>query len=173
MKEALILLTWKDFRLRIFAYVTMAIAIALVQTSFIYIIEIDGFTPDLLLLLIVWVVLQEGRFRGLVFAFSAGLLLDFASTGNLGVNALAKIISAFSVGFFCDIEKKKTNTHSFRFVWFVILASLINFSVFYMLNMNYLEFSWSSYFFLSIPASTIYTSVLASIFISLLPRRRY
>lgn len=170
MKDLLQLFTWKDIRTRGLIYVIFALITAPIQTSLIYIIEIDEYSPDLLLLLVVWIVLKEGRFRGIVFAFSAGLLLDFISSGNLGVNALAKTVSAFGVGFFFKAEKKEANTHTFRFVWFVMLGSIINFAIYYFLNMDYLEFSWDSYFFLNIPASSVYTSVLASIIVLLFPK---
>jgi rod shape-determining protein MreD len=54
--------------------------------------------PDLVIILICFYTLRFGQFRGVVYAGTAGLVLDSASGFILGPNILANATAAFLVG---------------------------------------------------------------------------
>lgn len=61
-----------------------------------------GVKPDFVLIIVVYIGLFFGAFRGEILGFSGGLLEDILSGGPLGINALTKSI----IGFLSGIIKK-------------------------------------------------------------------
>lgn len=78
----------------------LLIALALlIQASLAARASIFGVTPDLVLLVLVYIGISGGRVDGVVFGFLAGLLQDTYAPGHMGTNALAKSIVGFVVGY--------------------------------------------------------------------------
>ncbi len=61
-------------------------------------ISIDGVVPDLVLTIAVCAGLTGGPQRGAIIGFWAGLLIDLARPGPVGVSALAMCLVAFLAG---------------------------------------------------------------------------
>lgn len=61
---------------------------AIVQVSAISSVHLLGATPDLLLVVLVSVALLRGAVTGAISGFAAGLVVDVATLGTLGVSAL-------------------------------------------------------------------------------------
>ena len=162
----------KDPKLRIIFYSVLAIIISLIQVTFIPIIQIEGFTPDLLVILICWVSLSEGRFTGIILGFFAGILFDAMSFELLGVNALSKAITGFIAGSWHNEDKVYQNTRNIKFVLIVVITAIVNNLINYLLFLDIKTFTWSSYFFQSVPASAAYTAILATIPMLLLIERK-
>lgn len=58
-----------------------------------------GFTPDLLLVFVVFVSILDGRKAGAIYGFLCGLLLDFYMARYVGVNALSMGLTGFLAGY--------------------------------------------------------------------------
>jgi rod shape-determining protein MreD len=71
---------------------------AVAQVSIFSQIDAFGATPDLLLVTLVGVALLRGSVAGAVGGFSAGLMLDTASLGTLGLTSLVLTLAGFWIG---------------------------------------------------------------------------
>lgn len=68
------------------------------QASVVPSLSIGGITPDLPLILTVFVALRRGPELGCIVGFFAGFLQDVAGGGLIGVQALTKALAGFSMG---------------------------------------------------------------------------
>jgi rod shape-determining protein MreD len=71
---------------------------AVAQVSIFAQIDAYGATPDLLLVTLVAVSLLRGSVAGALGGFFAGLLVDTASLGTLGLSSLALTLAGFWIG---------------------------------------------------------------------------
>ena len=70
----------------------------LAQWSVAPVLSLGGITPDLPLIVTVFVALQRGPVTGCLTGFVAGFLQDMAGGGLLGVQALTKALAGFGMG---------------------------------------------------------------------------
>jgi rod shape-determining protein MreD len=73
-------------------------AAAIVQVSIFSQIHVFGAVPDLLLVTLVAVALLRGSVAGAVGGFFAGLIVDTATLGTLGLTSLVLTLSGFWIG---------------------------------------------------------------------------
>lgn len=73
-------------------------AAAIVQVSVVAQIGLVGGTPDVLLVTLVGVALLRGSITGAVGGFFAGLLLDTARLGTLGLSSLLLTVAGYWIG---------------------------------------------------------------------------
>src|SRR5690606_37603981 len=85
---------------RYVAYALIAIVLSLIQFSLLNFVVVQGITPDLLLILVVWIAIREGRFTGTIAGFLIGLTLDIITFDLIGINAFTKTIAGFIAGSF-------------------------------------------------------------------------
>jgi rod shape-determining protein MreD len=76
----------------------MLFVAALVQVTVLNRIEILGGTPDLLLLTLVGVSLLRGSVFGAAGGFGAGLVVDTADLGTLGLTSLVLTVAGYWIG---------------------------------------------------------------------------
>ena len=72
--------------------------VVLLQTTVLGIVAVRGVTPDLLLILLVFLALRRGSMSGQVAGFAGGLLEDLVSLAPLGFHALVRTLVGFSAG---------------------------------------------------------------------------
>jgi len=142
--------------LKIIYYALATLLICVLQLSFSYLISIYGVTPDLLILLVIWVTLFEGKLYGLIFAFSVGILFDFLSMNVVGVNALTKTIVAYLASFFYQEKEFWNIIRSNKFFLICFLATLLHNIVYYFIMVELTDSIFAIYFKFVI-GSTIYT----------------
>ncbi len=73
------------------------LVVLVLQSTFLYRIEIGGIRPDLLVGFVVYFAWMRGPVAGTIAGFSIGLLQDLDAPGPLGLNALAKSVVGFLV----------------------------------------------------------------------------
>jgi rod shape-determining protein MreD len=73
--------------------------IFLLQTTWARHLQIAGLQPDLILLTVVFIALFAGQIEACLLGFAVGLCQDAYSPQDLGLNALAKSLVGFAVGF--------------------------------------------------------------------------
>lgn len=76
--------------------IVLGVALVL-QSAFLYKIEIAGIRPDLLVAFVVYFGWMRGPVAGSIAGFSIGLMQDLDAPGPLGLNALAKTVVGFAV----------------------------------------------------------------------------
>jgi rod shape-determining protein MreD len=81
--------------LRLAAVVFVA---AIIQVSAISALHVLGATPDLLLVVLVSAALLRGSLTGAIAGFAAGLIVDVATLGTLGVTALLLTLVGYWAG---------------------------------------------------------------------------
>jgi rod shape-determining protein MreD len=71
---------------------------ALIQSTFLDYLRIQGIKPDILLVLVIFIGLEADKSFGLKAGLFAGLLKDLLSAGPLGLNTLAFGLTGFILG---------------------------------------------------------------------------
>jgi rod shape-determining protein MreD len=80
------------------AFLLLAFGGSLAQSSVVPALSVSGITPDLPLIVTVFVALQRGPAAGCLAGFVAGFLQDMAGGGLIGVQALTKALAGFMMG---------------------------------------------------------------------------
>ena len=73
-------------------------AVVLLQTTVLGIVAVGGVTPDLQLILLVFLALRRGSMSGQLAGFAGGLLEDLVSLAPLGFHALVRTLVGFTSG---------------------------------------------------------------------------
>lgn len=79
-------------------WIVVVIATALMQTTWLDAVRLQGVLPDLTLLLVVYYALSEGEERAMFTGLLGGVFQDVASNAVLGHHVLCLVIIGFCVG---------------------------------------------------------------------------
>lgn len=143
-------------------YFLVGFVILLIQTAIVPLIEIEGVTPDLMTIFIVYVALKNGQIAGTVAGFISGLLMDLAINFVPGLSAFSKTVAGFVAGYFYSKTKIQVNTETLRFSAIVIFISTVDNIAYFLVDILGNSFSGVAIFKLII-GKTIYTSILSLI----------
>ncbi len=91
---------------RIIVWLIEIILCFLLQTSVFSYFTISGVVPNCILVLVISAAYTKGQNKAIVLGFISGLILDFMSSGNLGVCAIIYMIIAYLAGFTNKIYDK-------------------------------------------------------------------
>ena len=111
---------------RYFRSALIAIVLLLLQTTFVPYISLAGYLPDLFLPWLVILALRRGQMEVTVTGFAVGLLQDAAATKFFGLAALSKTVACFVAGYFFNENTTTQTLGSYRYVFIVMLCSLIH-----------------------------------------------
>lgn len=103
----------------------------LIQVNVVQFLTIDGISPDLLMIWIVYLALTEGQLRSTLWGFSIGLAFDFVTGNFIGLSALTKTICGFLAGYFFNENKTQLILGSYRILLIVLFVSLIHNTVYF------------------------------------------
>jgi rod shape-determining protein MreD len=99
---------------------TSAVVAQLVLGDLIAIMDV---IPDLIIIALCYISMREGRRRGMVWGFAAGLAEDLLSHSLLGAGAMARSVSAFMAG---TLLSERTFHHSYEAGFRVMEIALLN-----------------------------------------------
>jgi len=123
-------------------------------------ISIGFISPNLLILLLVFIALKVGQIRGTLIGFLIGLIFDFVSGGVVGSGMFAYTISGFTAGYFFDENNIGEDISFTKLLGIIFLVSLVN-NFFYtilgaseVMNMSIIFFEQSLF-------SAIYTALIS------------
>ncbi len=121
----------------------LLIALALLlQTSWVHKIAIFGTTPDIVLLVLVYIGMSEGQVEGTVFGFASGFLLDVYDPEAMGINTLANSMVGFAVGYSrIGIAAEEIRVQALLLFLASILHDLIYFTLYFISNPSAILFS--------------------------------
>jgi rod shape-determining protein MreD len=151
--------TW--YNLRFVIYGIIALLLSVVHVVFLNLVSVGGITPDLLIILVVWIAIREGQFIGILAGFGCGLLFDIVSLDVLGTNALAKTFAGFAAGYFFKEKNNELTLGSLKFIFAVIICAFIHNIIYFFFYLRPTEINFSGFFFRYGVASTLYTTVAA------------
>jgi rod shape-determining protein MreD len=142
-------------------YTMVALLLAVLDVILLDFISVGGLTPDLLLILVVWITLSEGQFVGLFAAFACGILYDVISVDIIGSNALAKVVVALIAGWFWKENSVQQNIGSYRFLIIVLISSIVHNLIYFFMYIKYSEINFLPFFLKYGIAISLYTTVFA------------
>lgn len=146
--------------LKIIYYSLATLFLCVVQLSFSYLISINDITPDLIILIVIWITLREGKLFGLISGFLIGILFDFISMNVIGINALTKTIVAYFVGYFYKENEFWNIIRSNKFFLIILISVFLHNALYYLLMIKLTDSIWWVYFKFSI-GSTLYTLIFS------------
>lgn len=138
----------------------------LIESNFSNYYALGNYTPDLFVILVIYISLREGKISGTISGFSIGLIQDLVfSVGFLGLSSFSKSLSGFLVGFF-------TNSRRARKYPGILIPAIIGISVSHIFTSVFRsvgseEGIISSVFQVSLP-SAIYTLIVANFVLMIL-----
>jgi len=148
-------------------YIAFFILCIILQITIIPLFSIKGISPDLIIILVISVSIQRGKFWGVVAGFSTGLVFDAFGTALVGLSSLANSISAFVAGFLLGEQVEQR----FGVIVGLILVSLLihDFLYYTILSIGTSIGFWVTLFKHVVPQS-FYTLIFMVIIHMVLPR---
>lgn len=151
----------RRFWIKLLIYAGFTTSFSFIQLSFSFLISLWGITPNLLLLLIIWICLAEGQLYGLFAGFIIGVFFDFTSMNIIGVNALANTVVAYVVGFFYKENELMQIIRSNKIFLIVLISSLAYNFIYYLILINVNQEGFLFLYFKYIFGTTLYTMLIS------------
>ena len=80
----------------------------LIESNLSRFYEIGSHTPDLILILLIFISIREGKIKGTAAGFTTGLIEDLiVSVGFLGLSSFTKSITGFIMGYFTESRRAR------------------------------------------------------------------
>jgi rod shape-determining protein MreD len=149
--------------LRYLAFAVTALLLAVFHVTLLPLVAIAGVVPDVLLLWVLWVAMNEGQTVGMLTGFGAGLAFDIVSADVIGSNALAKVVVAFIAGYWFKEGMQRERTGSWLYVVLVALCSVVHNLLYFFFYLRPTEISLPLFLLKYGVYTTLYTTVLAVI----------
>ena len=152
-------------------YIFISILLVIIQTTVIRLLSLEGITPDILAIWIVYLALKQGQVKAMVWGFCIGLLLDFVTGNFIGLSALTKTLCGFFAGYFFNENKTHFTLSSYRFLIVVFFASLFQNVIYFIIFTRGTEIGLLNAIFGFGIATTLYTATLALLPMFIFARR--
>ncbi|MDI6767739.1 MAG: rod shape-determining protein MreD [Bacteroidota bacterium] len=144
-------------------YLIFVYILIIIQTQVFQLLSINGITPDILTIWIVYVALTHGQLYATIWGFVAGLMFDLVMGNFIGLSALTKTVAGFTAGYFYEENKAPATLGSYRFLLLVLLVSIIHNTIYSIAFTRGSDLSvWEAFFNVGM-ATTFYTSALTLI----------
>ena len=142
-------------------YLFLTFFLIIIQTQAFKLLSLEGITPDILTIWIVYIALKRGQLQATLWGFVIGLLFDLTTGNFIGLAALTKTIAGFTAGYFFGENKAPATLASYQFVLIVLLVSLIHNSIYFIAFTRGSEIGLFKAIFQFGLATTFYTAALA------------
>jgi len=145
--------------------------ILIIQTTVIPFISINGITPDLIIIMLVFYSMRNGQVYGTVLGFFYGFLFDLITGSLLGSTMLSKTIAGFIAGYYSNENKREIYFKTYIFVLIVLLCSVIDLTINSFFSSLELNTSIVLLLFEQGVLPGIYTAVISAFVILFYPKR--
>lgn len=153
-------------------YAIAGLILLLVQLNLGY-IAVESITPDLLVVLTVFIALREGQFTAQLTGFVLGLLFDVISSDIIGTNALSKMLAGFVAGYFYNEQLSIADSiGGFRFLGVIALATLVHNIVYFFFQVQHTDLTFTGFFLRYGFAATLYTTVVSVVVMLVAARKQ-
>ncbi len=149
-------------------YGLVSLFLILLQTQVMRYLSLEGITPDILMIWIVYIALMSGQMHGIIWGFSVGVVFDLVTGNFIGLSALTKTICGFVAGYFFNENKTILTLRSYRFVIIVLIVSLVHNTIYFVIFTQGTDIGFIRAIFQFGLATALYTSTL-----TLLPMFRF
>lgn len=157
---------------RVLVYLALAVVLSLFHLLVVQYMSIGGVTPDLLLILVVWIALSTGQLPGTIAGFLVGLLMDGITGDVLGTNALAKTLAGFVAGYFFNENKVLLTLGHYPALLITLLCAILHNIAYYFFHVRYVGMTMNVFFLKYGLAAALFTTVLAIVPMLITARRR-
>lgn len=156
---------------KILKYVVLLVVFIVLQKSLIWLLAISTYniSPDLVIIVLAYIGVKEGKIMGMIFGFFAGLLIDILGGTFIGLQALSYTLACFIAGFFKKEDGKFLKNQYFLLVVFII--SLVSNFVYYSIYFQGSNIQYLVVLMRYVVTSSTYTVIVSLIYL-LLPRRK-
>ncbi|HRE41146.1 MAG TPA: rod shape-determining protein MreD [Ignavibacteria bacterium] len=153
-------------------YFVVLVILIFLQKSVVWLISISSYniTPDIIVIMIIYIGVKKGHIEGAIFGFIAGLILDFVSGSFVGLSALCYTISGFTAGYFHRPDDEKF-LEKFNFLIVVFPVVLLCNMIYFLIFSQGVTLGFGDIFFKIILSSTTYTTLISLVFV-FLPKRK-
>jgi len=103
----------------------------MLQTKVMRLLTLEGITPDILAIWVVYLALKQGQLAGTLWGFCIGLAFDFVTGSFIGLSALTKTICGFTAGYFYNENKTPIILSSYRFLLIILFVTLVHNTVYF------------------------------------------
>ena len=134
----------------------MSILALILQNSFVPLVEIGAWRPDLIILVVIFIGLRHGAAGGTIAGFLLGILQDTFSPHPVGISALANTITGFLAG---QVRPLKLAFNAR--ILALILLILIQGSLFFLIYQIQTDVSFFYLVATRVFPNTIYTFIIA------------
>lgn len=107
-------------------YLFISFLLIIIQSQVMRLLSLEGMTPDILAIWVVYIALRHGQLRGTVWGFCIGLFFDLVTGNFIGLSALTKTVCGFVAGYFYNENKTVMMLTSYRFSLVVLIVSFIH-----------------------------------------------
>lgn len=146
-------------------YVLAFIVLIVIQVSFMWLLAVSKYniTPDLVIILVIYLGYSRGHIPGMISGFLSGLTLDLLSGSFIGLSALTYCMAGFISGYFNrqpgDESSKKVSV-----IGIIFMCTLVAYTIFFAVYFQGSSISFADIFLKYVITTTIYTTVFGLIF---------
>lgn len=146
-------------------YAIFFAVLIVIQVSFIWLISISKYniTPDLVIILVIFMGYTRGHIAGMVSGFVSGLILDILGGSFIGLSALSYSLAGFISGYFNRQLSEKAERKT-SMIAIIFICTLISYSIFFGIYFQGSTISYPEVFLTYVITTTFYTSVFGLIF---------
>lgn len=157
--------------MRVVEYSLLLILALILQTTWVYQLDVAAIRPDLIVLVLLYIALAAGSFQATILGFAVGFVQDIDMPDNLGLNALLKSTLGFAVGW----ARSRIRAESVQVLAVVIFAAVLVHDLAYYLGDSGIAWSDVPYFWLRYGLGrALYTTLVGALLYGCLQlRRRY
>ena len=107
--------------------------LVLVQVQMMRLLTLEGITPDILAVWVVYLALKEGQMRAMFWGFGVGLFYDLWTGDFVGLSTLSMTICGFIAGYFYNENKTQLTLGSYRFLLIVLAATFVHTTIYFII----------------------------------------
>jgi rod shape-determining protein MreD len=146
-------------------YSIILLVLVIVQKTLIWLIAVTNYeiTPDIVLIGIVYVGIRKGKLVSSIGGFIFGLIIDMFSFSFLGLSALSKCAGGFVSGYFNSENKIERYTHTYVFIFIILLCSFINNIIYFEIYFQGTNLSFIEILIRYIIPTSVYTALVGII----------
>ena len=143
----------------------MFLILIVLQVTFISLLALSKYniTPDLVIIMVIYMGYTRGHIAGMVSGFVAGLILDILSGSFIGLSALSYSLAGFISGYFCRQTSEGSSKRT-SLVGIIFMCTLIAYTVFFIIYLQGSSVPVIEIFLKFVITTTIYTSVFGLVF---------
>ncbi len=141
-------------------YFFITLLLLLIQTQVMHLLTLEGITPDILVIWIVYIAVREGQLPATIWGFAIGMLYDLATGSFIGLSAFSKTLCGFSAGYFFNEHKTQLTLSSYRYLIIVMAVSMIHNTLYFSVFTRGSDIGLMRAIFQSGLATTFYTTTV-------------